>query len=581
MFRKLLVTLLVAGSAAAAIIPADRLPLGGNWVSYVGVPGGIPRRTTIYTNLTSSASAATINAAITACPSNQVVMLGPGTYNITARIDLRKDGVTLRGSGGGYGHFNPASDTILSFGSGTGMLIGPAQYRNAEIFTTADVVKDSTNATLTSTAGLSVGQVVRLAEDIDTNLVWLAHVNSPILKYQRQLVRIDAINGATITFWPPAFLTYSNSLNASVATFPSFQKWSGVEDFSMTNTANGSGPGIECWGGYACWATNVAVEGVNGYSFTFNESLFCTIQHCYCRYGPSGNNHAGYQTGSGDSNDCHGDTGILVQDNIAIQEYPGVEVQSCSGSVYSYNLLWDVLVPGQGNGLGLDLDHEPHPFMNLAEGNVSCNIGMDGYHGSGSHSTFLRNVSTGWTPTYTNQNSICYSVDRWQLYVNAVGNVLGTPEINAVFDDVWGTNFTYSTPVISRRGYPNMGNNGFSGTRPPNDVTTEDQSLDLNVTNTMVWHGNYSRKADAIAWDASISDVTIPPSYYLSSKPSFFRSLTWPPYNPTNTSAAAISMTNIPAGYRYVYGVDPPEAGAAEPPSAVIGGAAKLGAGKW
>jgi hypothetical protein len=44
-----------------------------DWATYCGIPGGIPTRDTIYTTLTSTATAAQIVAAIAACPAGQVV----------------------------------------------------------------------------------------------------------------------------------------------------------------------------------------------------------------------------------------------------------------------------------------------------------------------------------------------------------------------------------------------------------------------------------------------------------------------------------------------------------------------------
>src|SRR5438874_4480222 len=50
--------------------------------SNAGVPGGIPNRSNICATLNPGASAAQINSAIAACPSNEVVFLNAGTYNI-------------------------------------------------------------------------------------------------------------------------------------------------------------------------------------------------------------------------------------------------------------------------------------------------------------------------------------------------------------------------------------------------------------------------------------------------------------------------------------------------------------------
>ena len=79
---------------------ADRLY---DWASYCGIPGGIPNRTTIYTTLSSGATPSQINSAVAACPSDQVVLLGAGTFTVSSAIlfNAGKSGVTLRGSGPG------------------------------------------------------------------------------------------------------------------------------------------------------------------------------------------------------------------------------------------------------------------------------------------------------------------------------------------------------------------------------------------------------------------------------------------------------------------------------------------------
>jgi hypothetical protein len=45
-------------------------------------------------------------------------------------------------------------------------------------------------------------------------------------------------------------------------------------------------------------------------------------------------------------------------------------------------------------------------------------------------------------------------------------------------------------------------------------------------------------------------------SLYLASKPGWWGSGAWPPFDPNNPSAASVG--SIPAGYRYLHGVDPP-----------------------
>src|SRR5437879_12056564 len=66
--------------------------------SHAGIPGGIPNRTTICASIDPGSSAAQIDAAITACPADQVVFLSAGTFTLSAGLNMKSD-VTLRGAG--------------------------------------------------------------------------------------------------------------------------------------------------------------------------------------------------------------------------------------------------------------------------------------------------------------------------------------------------------------------------------------------------------------------------------------------------------------------------------------------------
>jgi hypothetical protein len=83
--KKILFILLLSASASAQIMPSGHLPGGVIWASnQVGVVGGIPNVTTIYTNLYPGADDwGTINRALKVCPSNEVVYLNAGTYTLT------------------------------------------------------------------------------------------------------------------------------------------------------------------------------------------------------------------------------------------------------------------------------------------------------------------------------------------------------------------------------------------------------------------------------------------------------------------------------------------------------------------
>src|SRR5690349_20738796 len=82
--------------SGADVISSDRKI---DW-SNAGVRGGIPARTTIYATLSPIGGpeddTPQIQAKINSCPSNQVVLLSTGKYNINSPLYINKDNVTLR-----------------------------------------------------------------------------------------------------------------------------------------------------------------------------------------------------------------------------------------------------------------------------------------------------------------------------------------------------------------------------------------------------------------------------------------------------------------------------------------------------
>jgi hypothetical protein len=93
------------------------------------------------------------------------------------------------------------------------------------------------------------------------------------------------------------------------------------------------------------------------------------------------------------------------------------------------------------------------------------------------------------------------------------------------------------------------------------DCTTT--NYDSSAVLATLIHANYdvvTATNNGIVWDPATADRALPASYYLAGKPAWVGNLAWPPFNPANPSAN--SPTNIPAGYRYVFGADPPSAAA-------------------
>jgi hypothetical protein len=179
----------VVGGTGSTIIPADRLCVVNWQKAGMVTKGGIPNRTTIYTSLAPgngvADDSARIQAAIDACPANQVVLLQAGTFIANIPIFLNK-GITLRGAGAGVtflkkGNGAPPRSTKIASGnifrpqttafSGDGqpvVIFGQDEYSDVDSSTavnlTTDGVKDSYSVTIANAAGFSVGQFVLLDE---------------------------------------------------------------------------------------------------------------------------------------------------------------------------------------------------------------------------------------------------------------------------------------------------------------------------------------------------------------------------------------------------------------------------------
>ena len=91
------------------------------------------------------------------------------------------------------------------------------------------------------------------------------------------------------------------------------------------------------------------------------------------------------------------------------------------------------------------------------------------------------------------------------------------------------------------------------------------QSADPKVLSTVLRGGNYDYVTNAVHWD-SITAQALPNSLYLSAKPAFFGSSTWPWVD----GPGAVKLFTLPARVRYDAGTPfaPPSGGT--PPTAPV-----------
>lgn len=541
-----------------------------------GVEGGIPAQTqTIFQTLASSSTAAQINTAIQNCPAGQVVKLGSGTFSLSATI-VMKTGVVLRGSGMGTTILDPShNNTIIE-------LINGSDVAGSGTNISAGRTKGSTSVTVASNSGLSVGQLVRIEQPIDTADMWVAQSTNTgddtISRSVAQNCIITAISGTTITFKPP--LNHATSSGtASLRPFDGKITDVGLEDFSIDGTGQTTVWGVMTVGAVNCWFSNIKTTKINNFHFYNLGALFCEWRKCWIDDSPDYEpNHGGIVLGNvgGDGSTPGGGamagytaTNCAVYDCIFDKVLPGVEVNGgSSGCVIAYNYFRDARYgppPGGSQAGGLNINHGGTNCMNLYEGNFVNQIQSDAYFGGSYCDTIFRNWSTGWTETYADYNMKCIDLNKWTINANVIGNVLG---YSTIVPDYLSVNFNgsgYDDSTIYRFGFPNGGNGDYTGTRPAS--TDRVNALDLNVEARAGIHGNWEKFTQTQTWAADDTNVTdhtdhtIPDSLYLSGKPSWFFGLTWPPVNPAN-GLTGLSVDKIPAGYRYLNSnADPPAGG--------------------
>jgi hypothetical protein len=529
-------------SGLAEIIPSDRRIAWSR--ETVGVPGGIPNRTVVFCDVTKSPynadktgatdASARIQRAIDACPRNEVVYMPAGTYRVDNAINVRfGKSITLRGVG---------DSTVLvdhtTGGNGMIQIGGDSVGQGSTTTIIGDVSKGATQINVGSSSGFSVGMLVEIDQDNDPNLVW-----SPdgLKRLLQQVTRVTSIRGNTISVWPPSYWSWSSRLNSRLTNYggagASQTEWCGCENFRVDRRNGKAASTIFIDQGYACWIKGVRSELVRNYHFMAIESACLEI-----RESVAWDSLVHVSNGAGVlfyKRVCSS----LVEDNIIYRCFPGVEINNGSGgSVIAYNFMEDNYTDeGRLMGASFDCNHGPHNCMDLYEGNVGSMFQSDGYFGSASHITLFRNRFHGTNPTLTD-NSKCVDLGRWSQYFNVVGNVLGTAGVSNVYDP--DEIFPYSTPVIYRLGFPNMGNNGFQGARPP---STAKDALDTRVRATLIRHGNYDYVTKSTVWDAGIKDRVLPASLYLKSKPAWFGNLAWPAIGPDLSPMAG----QIPAQARF------------------------------
>lgn len=548
---QVIVWLLAATWYLKASDPVDssRLPYGGTWEGIVGVTGGIPFRTTVYTNLPSSATAADINTAIANCPSNQVVLLTNGTFTLGANdINFGKNGVTLRGATNSTTglpntmlvfnsdrHIYMRTTDTWDFGS-EGSFSGVGSVSNG-------ATRGSTSIVLSNTpTGLSVGA-----------LAWInAPKNAPTIDGDgwsdmfttqpfSQVVKVTSVSATTVGFTPAINADYLTNIVVKFAwrAFADQLVLAGVENLIMTNTAQyfADGGVVSPSGADQCWVKNCRLEGIDAPS-ALNAHIY--FYGCYNFEVRDSwiENASSYGSSTYALASLHS-SGLLILNNVFTGVPNIYPMMATSGTAFAYNYCFNLPYQSATFLSQMVFHHGSHNHFNLFEGNyIPTHYNDATGSGNFSHSrnsVYLRERMVGWdsNPAPNGKDSNLHAITFENHHDNAVvvGCVMGTD----------GKQTQYFS-------------NGTSGT--PFAIF----NFDSTSSNTCFRRWNYNTVDDGVHADESLSGgEAIVTSYLFSSKPAWFGDRPWPWVDPNNFSQSD-APTNFPAGFRYNFGTNPPAA---------------------
>jgi hypothetical protein len=471
---------------------------------------------------------------------------------------------------------NPSGLNESGYGSPTG-----TSYDLA-----SDAVQGAYSVTLTSTPSpaINVGDIVLLDEDTydnggDPNVVWGPTFTtsgagsygwfSRRYRSLSQLVEVSAVNGATITFDTPITYPFHTANSAQLTTYTggSFQHGAGVENLFVFGGMGGDGHGnIAITNCAYCWVKNVEGFWANGsdiglYS-TFKNVLRDSYIHETDNPNPGGGGYLSTITNGSSEN--------LIENNIF---WYGNKVDtmraSGGGNVFAYNYTDDAFdqTNPQEPEAGANAGHYTTPHLELLEGNYSFNFKGDTYWGNSIYITTFRNWFSGLRAAHPPLNTFTYAlacgplpygdyegrtavdVQAYSYYNNFVGNVLGMngqtllsyPSL-ACFA---GQEEAFLQEVTTTAEWTASGNADdvpmwqFGAYQATVNTTGNWSFVDTTI-DTALRDGNWDWVTQAQHWygigtstDGTDPAQPLPNSLYLTSKPAFFGSNTWPWVDPS------------------------------------------------
>lgn len=559
--------------------------------SNAGVPGGLPDATWSQCGSTIqpfSGPADPIINALSACGQNQYVLMACGNFNLSSGVQFpvsTTGHIVLRGSGAnctfvsysGGVNCNGASAAIC-IRSNDGTYPGGVTVNTPW---TAGYPKGSTQITLGSVAGITPNKTVLALNQCDTgyssancttgsaadnngyficSTPWTSTgfgCNLPNFApdgstwrpnaWEMETVMVTAINpggcGPTcVSISQPIEHPNWSAGQSPQAVIIQPVPLDGVENMALDGTAAGAGTDA-CIGGQDTWQVFVSgVKCTNSYRFGlfFLDSFHTMAKDNYIAHP----NLSGGGFGDGMGIRINWGSDDLIQNNI-IQGWKVSFVNDgpAPGDVFAYNYCINQLHAGSNDDFmwGGTFQHATGDDFQLFEGNACNQSQDDNIHGGHVNQVRHRNFFWGYeqcangqcglfsAKTTSETAIISSSTSRYSTFS---GNVLGTPGFTNILLN--------SVAFGSGQAYQIGGGNGGTSPPLPNDP--------LAISTSMFWDNWDAATNGTVCNNSNVPTAaptypnpiptlgcglgTLPASYYLTGRPSWFGSTPWPAIGP-------------------------------------------------
>ena len=529
---------------------------GGTWSTT------IPARAAIYATVETTDCSTDcdeeIQTQLDNCLAGQTVKLGEGTFTINSALDVPSN-VTLRGSGVDVTYIEHSSTGMDEIISLSGFTSSGGNWDDDDGTNITAPSKGDTTISASGAHGLSAGDIVIIDQSIssgnypgntscsggDCSRNYSGSYNTRTVG---QIGRVVSTDGTDFTVEIPVYIDFSSGDDPEVYDLSdqTIRELAGVEDLTITadNVALNDGAGhgaIFIQGSVNCWVYNVKITGIGRTGIKTRGAYRCRIEKTFLqdtRTATSSN--VGYMWWISFSTSA-----CLIQNNIVDDGNDTVFTGAMGGNVIAYNYFRNLHndsypnIPGKGTFF-----HGSYSVMNLFEGNYFDDSIMGGAAdtGFGEHGwqTYFRNRTKGKGDSAKTQQ---LGNVEWPGGYNGnfVGNVMGADGVDTVYDHTGGDVYSGEIAHIF-----------FYGSTARQDTMLRHRNWDY-VNDEVITCADSPTPplADCQSDDAENNDTDLPDSLYLTSKPAWFGTITWPPMDPV-----APTITDIPAKVAYDNAID-------------------------